>query len=301
MNINRIAWVTVLCLMLSMDIVAMKRAFSGYDEGPDSKKQKIGQVMYHMDVEPSSPFKGLPIEVRGEIFLKLAQSADSLDQAVQDIRNYADPTKHPEYEEFKLRELLNESTFCLKLIKILSERFGRSNMTVADALKTKEAIRRVQLQKDLIYWCKYIPNVPYIPNVSRDRLEELYQNGLDVEFTSSHDTPSKERHMVTPLIIAVMYGNEQVIKFLIDKGANVNSQLSSTKSPPLLYCILGSYNKTTMKRSIEILLDAGADPELGGGGTTPLQAAQKYLIDGAVKREVIDMLQDAIAKKQRKK
>lgn len=101
------------------------------------------------------------------------------------------------------------------------------------------------------------------------------QNGAgDLEAKPNHSDPRHNRYKdwsyLTPLCLAVQAGNLQIVRWLIDAGADVNH--CDGISPTALY-------EAVSMRNVELtnyLLDSGADPNLGytqGGRLTPLAVA----------------------------
>ncbi|XP_031636604.1 ankyrin repeat domain-containing protein 50-like [Contarinia nasturtii] len=104
-----------------------------------------------------------------------------------------------------------------------------------------------------------------------DRVIEFYVNGENMDIENfSRDTPLCE---------AAFYGHEDVAKFLINVGADVNHQGCGLKTP--LY--QAAFNGKA--RMVELLLNRGANIDLRNHiGWTPLFAACRFGHEAIVKK-----------------
>ena len=75
----------------------------------------------------------------------------------------------------------------------------------------------------------------------------------------------------TPLHVACTVGHYEVVKYLLDHGANINHIAETDegqKITPLLSACMGYFEDSKKIEIIKLLLEYGADA--GVGGTTPL-------------------------------
>lgn len=271
----------------------------------------LGAIAIKMLWQPQQPFQleDLPPEMQDKIMqlLTINTNAESLNVAAQTINSLAQANK-------ELNEYINDSEFCLKLIKHLAEKFNCSDQEVAEALQTKEAKRRLTMQKKLLH----------LTTSSQDPIKDfkiLCQQNIDMTFTyygKGHDD------LYTPLIFTVTnhyYGlASNIIIYAFNKGINITNQFNSEGNTALILCIkdtirLGgdryAYQRDRYTGehvdifpiyfdcldTIMDLLAGGADPELANlDGLTPLEAAQQ-----TNNLEIINLIQKAIETKYGKK
>lgn len=107
------------------------------------------------------------------------------------------------------------------------------------------------------------------PYNSELKVSLLLQNGADVEFTDSKG--------VTPLMAAVNAGNENIVRTLLDHGADPKKL-----APLSLAAKKGHY------RVVKVLLEKGAEVEKETGGVTPLSRAVREG-EHAVVRTLLDV------------
>ncbi len=82
-------------------------------------------------------------------------------------------------------------------------------------------------------------------------MEKQIHTGTPIDLQSPGKT--------TALHVAAFHGNLKVVKWLIDKGANVNS-LDVDKTNPLGYALTGASRGLKLAELAEILIKAGSDP-----------------------------------------
>lgn len=96
-----------------------------------------------------------------------------------------------------------------------------------------------------------------------DRCQELMRKG--------HDVNQKDSSGYTPLHYAVRSSSVQLVRLLIDAGANVNAQTSAGKATPLHRAVTRGRPET-----VKLLLEKGADPKKRDvDGKTPLHICCK--------------------------
>jgi ankyrin repeat protein len=98
------------------------------------------------------------------------------------------------------------------------------------------------------------------------------QSGANVNARGSGD-------IYTPLMEASVRGDVEMVRLLIDSGANVNQWSKSVPGPLMLACASGEYEVA------QILLSAGADVNVVVNQTTPLIRAI-----GSENRELVELL-----------
>lgn len=109
--------------------------------------------------------------------------------------------------------------------------------------------------------------------VSESKVSLLLQNGADVEFTDGKG--------VTPLMAAVNAGNENIVRTLLDHGADPKKTVGKL-APLSLAAKKGHY------RVVKVLLEKGAEVEKKTGGLTPLLHAVREGEHAAV-RTLLDV------------
>jgi pectate lyase len=107
-----------------------------------------------------------------------------------------------------------------------------------------------------------------------DTIRMLVDDGADVDSLDPCDHLSK-----TALCRAVVGGHEEIVKFLLAKGADVN--FGGVGEPPL-HCAV----RNGLKTMVELLVEAGADVNAKtGGGKTPTE-----VVGGRNRKDIIDLL-----------
>jgi hypothetical protein len=147
-------------------------------------------------------------------------NAKDLDEAVKTINALTKVNKD-------LNALINDSQYCLQIIKHLSERFNCSNEEAALKLGTQAAKERLQLQ------LVFKPTTVFhdIINITESRLDGLIAKGIDLDFTYT-----AQNVFPTALYYAILKSNVGLAILLIQKGANVNQQELHFGFNPLMMC-----------------------------------------------------------------
>ena len=184
--------------------------------------------------QPDFKFTDLPQDMRNEIigFLTVAITATSLEKAAQTINALSRVNK-------ELNQKINESVFCLDLIKHLAKKFECSDEQAAEALQIEGSKKRLELQSNF---------VAALSSSSKDKLELAIRNGADVNFTLR------------------VVGTVPIINYPKDTVKKVEK---SSYSTPLIIVLL--QNEPTKDMYVKVLLDAGANPNIAdGAGRTAL-------------------------------
>jgi ankyrin repeat protein len=96
----------------------------------------------------------------------------------------------------------------------------------------------------------------------------------------------------TPLWLAMKEGEEDVVRILLDKGANVNMRAGETDYTPLMQAVA-----TGCPSLVEVLLEKGADVNAEKNGVTALNIAKSSSFRWKQKLEMIELLKAAGATK----
>lgn len=263
------------------------------------------QTLFGSPIEPFA-FTSLPKDMQNNIIqlLSIYATATSLESAAFTINSLAQVNK-------ELNELINEPQFCLKIIKHLAIKFKCSDQEVAEALQTQEAKRRLKIQNQLfntffpeaephaysIFFSKTKPHETrpeFIPNISQLMDIRNSNDDFDYNFTYKTTIPTV---FGTILMCLAKRNNAYLLKFFISIGKgkiNMNQSNLQGETALILLCF-----QMTVKRNpaaIDILLNAGADPEFAPAGITPLDLVQRVGDQNAIK-----LIQKAIEKKYEKK
>lgn len=120
----------------------------------------------------------------------------------------------------------------------------------------------------LLTACRMGPSSPAADAASRHdfaAIQAMLANGLDL---NQHDGTG-----YTPLIAAARAGDAEMLRFLVERGADPNlSDQAVSGWSPLLHAV-----HVHQLGSVAALIDAGADPNrLSGDGITPLMMAAGY-------------------------
>jgi len=263
----------------------------------------------------------LPPEIQYKVFNLLFSNihAPTLTIAARTINTLAQVNK-------ELYNLINNSQFCLKLIKYFAHRFDCSDETVAIALQTKEAQQRLTIQKDIeTLFCNQFHSARAL-----NRFYKQYQKYVDLNFTYKHGKDTDFKYTLLTCNIKIFMNDIQNLKWLLDKNININCSdafgitplmkcaIKGKSQALLLLCkqkginlnqqnkdgetalmLLCKYSATLEFKPVnmKILIDAGADPEIPNKkGESPLTIAQIYGNENA-----INAIQNALAKKNNKK
>lgn len=276
-------------------------------------------------------FTGLPEDVRNTIIMLLGEnsSATSLHVAAQAINALAQTSK-------ELHQLINDPQFCLKIIKHLAEQFNCSDEAAAQALQTKEAKHRLNmqnqfkmlfLQKDAfnkeefnLLYAKYKELGMFIDLNFTYGNDDNKQTLLLIASTLQQDNTAKvecllntnavnvncvNKYGFTPLMLCAINSTDSKAVELLCQFPNINiNQQNNKGETTVMYlctiCHLGAF----IPANLQILLNYGADPEIKDNkNMTPLQAAARGLRIREVKacENVMMMLEAAINKKYSKK
>jgi ankyrin repeat protein len=96
----------------------------------------------------------------------------------------------------------------------------------------------------------------------------------------------------TPLWLATKQGEEDVVRILLDKGANVNMRAGETDYTPLMQAVA-----TGCPSLVKVLLEKGADVNAEKNGVTALNIAKSSSFRWKQKLELIELLKAAGATK----
>jgi hypothetical protein len=288
------------------------------------------QFLSYIHEEPIQPFNfsDLPKDIQKYIIALLAQksSAKSLKEAAQIINSLAQANH-------SLNTLINDPQFCLQIIKSLAQQFKKADSEASRELQIKEARRRYDMQEkfkilfdsdnftkkkfDDLY--KEYPDVDlnftydtpgvtfsgaeygdtlfYIgfsdnKNIDAIKLQCLLDSNADVNYFS--------RGAITALMLEISFNTPKIVTMLCQypkTKLNEQNKYGETALSRGLGIYKNYYVSPYFIKNIQILLDAGADPELANNnGLTPLQLAQQI-----GDQEIIDLIQNAIEKKHEKK
>ena len=117
----------------------------------------------------------LPPEDQSRIasFLIINDTTDTLEICGKTINALAQVNK-------ELNELINNPDFCLQVIKRLAQRFNCSDQEVAEALQTKEAKQRLEIQ---IQFLTTVNQKKFFNEQEFNHLYETYKGYVDLNFT----------------------------------------------------------------------------------------------------------------------
>ena len=323
--------VVVLLIVATGNVCGMERAFELTKKRPQSTMLRrplsnfVGNILLGIrKLNPAEPFpfSDLPKEIQNEILslLTINVNAESLETAAQTINALAQVNK-------ELNALINEPIFCLRLIKVLAKKFNCSDDVVCKKLSTQEAKRRLDLQVQFFILCQKDFDMV------KDKLADLCQQGVDLEFTMYDMTPLMVASAMASLDTGSGYGS--MLNYLLANGAYINcanrkgqtalmyaagvekilssvegirelvsyvdldvNQQDQEGNTALIYLLqtIGSEIGGELLEGCNILLNAGADPERANfSGLTPLAVARERHV-----QQVIDLIQQAIDKKHGK-
>ena len=279
----------------------------------------LGKIKLTSKKEFETAFMYLPTKVVSLLFDSNAQSIMVAGKAITKLARI-NPA---------LNKLINDPVFCLQLIKHLAHKFNCSDETVAIALNIDETNNRLIVQK--IFETAFTKNL--FNQVTIDNLYTSYETFVDLNFTykgqrnidlaqnlllatAYHDTIPESRlnkikwllnHSVninstdalgrTILMICALDIDIHSVEFLCQQPTiHINQQDNQGNTALTLVCTM-RIAVSKYDPIIQILLDAGADPEIANNmEMTPLKEAKKGGNNNAVK-----LMQEAMSKKQSKK
>ena len=120
-------------------------------------------------------------------------------------------------------ELINNPLFCLRVIKSLAQQFACSDQQAAEALQTKEAKHRLEIQKQFLILCQQ-------ENFNEQEFNLLYEQHkayVDLNFTFYIVNPEQKKLEITLLIQAAIQNNCPAIQTILKHGADINKATSS--------------------------------------------------------------------------
>lgn len=186
-----------------------------------------------LETGESLPLAQLPLEVKSKIvsLLLLEKSADTLNIATKTINSLTQLNK-------ELSELINNPDFCLHLIKRLAQRFSCSDQEVAEALQTKEAKQRLEIQKQFLTLCQEA-------NFNEEEfnmLYEKYKQYIDLNFIFYSFDPNQKKIEVTLLIEATKKNSCPAIQTILKHGAAINKATPEGGTALMYAAINGNTN-----------------------------------------------------------
>jgi hypothetical protein len=242
-------------------------AFNTYSMEPETQQPQL--LTWLRDEVTSSPaigFTNLPKELKEIIlgYLAMGTNATSVEEAGQAIKSLSHVNK-------ELNQLINDPQFCLKLIKHLAKKFKCTDETAAIALNTKEAQRRLKIQREALqsinqikygYETELLPqevdtNFTYGNSSTRVLLQYIFPEASP----TAHDFSANN----TNVIINLIERSNDVINMKYSpnpKGSKALDHFLSYISilPVIAPHILNNpEQKSYILKIIEALLNAGAD------------------------------------------
>ena len=267
------------------------------------------------------PFTDLPKDLQNTILsLVIANNnAKTVDLAGQTINALAQ-TNH------ELNHLINDPQFCLHIIWHLAKQFNCSDQIAAEALQTREAKRRLDVQTAFL--ALFTPNNTF-KKTKFNKLYTHYKDYIDLDFSygaqnddskvtllmiAAHAKNSAEEiecllktHAVdvnkantdglTALMFSALRSAEPKAVTLLCQYPQININQQSNKGNTALMLLCKNYDSPEFKRAnFEVLLNMGADPEITDyNKLSPIQALQNSESDS---RDAIALLKNAIEKKK---
>jgi ankyrin repeat protein len=145
--------------------------------------------------------------------------------------------------------------------------FGRRSTTLIQAAKKGRAdVVRAALN------CGADPNA--VNSRGQTALQQLGWGGSDLEIAEylvmmGADVNFTQKNTLSPLMLAVNSGNEPLVYFYLENGAEINTRSGAGLETPLM-----SGCQSGHESIVRILLDSGADPDLqDAAGRTALMTA----------------------------
>ena len=259
-------------------------------------------------------FALLPKDIQKIIIDLIVQSynAASLQEATFAIKSLSLVNKD-------LSQLINNSSYCFNMVKHLGQRFSTFDRNVYRLLNTPQAQQQLKNSEELMQLIRLYMN--YSSEFSLNDIGNfINMHHINVNFTFSGAEPS-------PLTIAIQHRLLPLVQLLLNKGADPFLVIPGNQTPFFLAASLAETNDTAMNilkvlikklpagaidwydesefnilcyaileqhpKTVKILLEYGADPEFNNG--VPVIIAQQIN-----NQEIIDLLNNAIQKKQRK-
>lgn len=120
-----------------------------------------------------------------------------------------------------------------------------------------------------------------------DKVKECLKNGANIDYIN--DKAYIKEFIPTPLITAIKYGNNDIAKYLIEQGANVNiySQRIDGKSPLMIATKCGNL------KLVKLLIDNGArmnDMDWGNNTALDIAEFETDKIDKKTKEELKNLI-----------
>lgn len=215
-------------------------------------------------------FYALPEEIQQEILSVLAFStmADTIEDTGKAINSLAHVNK-------KLNALINDNTFCKKIIGHLAVRFDCDGLTVIRALQTKEAnkielvtlctaldyiINEIDLTADLKRLHKSKVDCNYI--YSGSELERPYWVGADLSFRRVMNL-NKNIKSATPLMLLCVptrrietdYIVPRVLNFVLSHKADINKPNNEGITPLMMVCSVPGILLDNWERDLYLSFD----------------------------------------------
>ena len=167
--------------------------------------------------EESFAFTELPPEMQYYFTKLIAQSstATTVEEAGKIINALAQTNK-------ELHEVINNPLFCLRVIKNLAQQFACSDQEAAEALQTKEAKHRLEIQKQFLILCQQEDFNEQAFNL----LYEQHKEYVDLNFTFYILNPQGKAE-ITLLLAVAINNNCPAIQTILNHGADINKVTSN--------------------------------------------------------------------------
>lgn len=213
-------------------------------------------------------FSELPIEVKAVLVSILSKGYDNVDDAIKAIQAVSRTNK-------ELNKLVNEQYGKLsdqdleiftKIVHILADKFKQSTESISQYFKTPIAEKYRRLGEQLISAVRF---------GNREQIAQLIKQNADINFSIVIKNVS-----FSPLFMAILLESVELVKLLIDVGADVNQTNNQGGTPLLMASYHGYINivKLLLNKNANINLaltaDSTGDPQIKKGDTA-LQVAEK--------------------------
>ncbi len=312
-------FIALILVVLTCNVYSMKRLHEGEKRSiPAGSRillptgrwvEVVGEILLdEAHIQDLTHFTDLPPEILTRIIYLLHENA-----AAQSLEDVAKNINTLVLVNTDLNALINHPSFCLSLIKYLSQKFNRSDQEIAEALQTQEAKGRLKLQRK--FYNLLCEDNTSSMQILKQELEQLLIDGADVNFTYSADYGEPGEMLLERIYIERTRYKSDLIQWLIQHGANQNQQNLLLILMVTLYHG-GSRIKDGDLEIFKILLNANADPETTYYDESMLSLMQRCL-DQLQQRKnpeypyysediknatvIIKMIEDAIARKHSKK